>query len=246
MGASERLADPSLHVAIIMDGNGRWARSVGRPRTAGHHKGAERVREIVTRSRELGTRYLTLFAFSSENWGRPAVETSTLMGLLSRYLASEPERLRAQDIELTAVGDLDRLPIDVRRNLGRAISATRGLGGMRLTLALSYGARDEITRAVRRLIADHGEGHLGAGAVTEEAIAQRLDTADTPDPDLVIRTGGERRLSNFMLWQSAYAELYFTDVPWPEFGPAELDRALRWYRGRQRRFGLIGNLAAVQ
>jgi undecaprenyl diphosphate synthase len=239
-------SDPPMHVAIIMDGNGRWARSLGRPRTAGHRRGAERVREVVTRSRELGIRYLTLFAFSSENWGRPAAEVSALMGLLSHYLASEPARLRANAIELAAVGNLDRLPPGLQDRLSRAIAVTRGLGGMRLTLALSYGARDEITRAMRRLVAEEGRAILEAGTITEESIARRLDTTGTPDPDLVVRTGGEQRLSNLLLWQAAYAELYFTAVPWPEFGSSELERALAWYRGRQRRFGLVSEIAAGQ
>jgi undecaprenyl diphosphate synthase len=168
------------------------------------------------------------------------------MGLLSRYLASEPGKLRAQDIELAAVGDLDRLPSEVQRHLRQAVVATQGLGGMRLTLALSYGARDEITRAVRRLVMDQCGGLLRPDAITEDAIARRLDTAGTPNPDLVIRTGGEQRLSNLLLWQAAYAELFFTEVPWPEFSSAELDRALRWYRGRQRRFGLVGKVASGQ
>jgi undecaprenyl diphosphate synthase len=244
MDAFDRMPESSMHVAIIMDGNGRWARSLGLPRIAGHRRGAERVREVVTRSRELGIRYLTLFAFSSENWGRPAAEVSALMGLLSRYLASEPERLRANGIELTAVGDLDRLPSRLQVRLSRAINVTRSLNGMRLTLALSYGARDEITRAVQRLVTEERQAIFDAGAVTEKSIALRLDTSGTPDPDLVIRTGGEQRLSNLLLWQTAYAELYFTEVPWPEFGAAELERALGWYRGRQRRYGLVGEIAA--
>ncbi len=246
MDVFDKMSDPAMHVAVIMDGNGRWARSLGLPRAAGHRRGAQRVREVVTRSRELGIRYLTLFAFSSENWGRPATEVSALMGLLSRYLASEPVRLRANAIELAAVGNLDRLPSGVQASLSRAIDATRGLGGMRLTLALSYGARDEITRAVRRLVREEGRAIFEAGAITEESIARRLDTTGTPDPDLVIRTGGEQRLSNLLLWQTAYAELFFTDTPWPEFGAAELERALAWYRGRQRRFGLVGEIAAGQ
>jgi len=246
MDMFDRMSDHSMHVAIIMDGNGRWARSLGRPRTAGHHRGAERVREVVTRSRELGIRYLTLFAFSSENWGRPAAEVSALMGLLSRYLESEPARLRANSIELAAIGNLDRLPSGLQDCLSRAIAATRGLGGMRLTLALSYGARDEITRALRRLVAAEGRAILEDDAITEDSIARQLDTAGTPDPDLVIRTGGEQRLSNLLLWQAAYTELYFTPVPWPEFGASELERALAWYRRRQRRFGLVSEIAAGQ
>ena len=232
-------ANRPLHVAIIMDGNGRWAQSRGRPRSDGHRRGAERVREIVTRSRRLGIRYLTLYAFSSENWERPRGEVSLLMTLLSHFLTSEVGRLRTNGIELAAVGDLDRLPPGVQRRLLRAFSATQGQTDMRLTLALSYGGRDEITRAVRRLVTEVDHKLLSAGAVTEEAIASRLDTAGTPDPDLVIRTGGEQRLSNLLLWQSAYAELLFTDVPWPEFGARELERALIWFTTRERRFGRL-------
>ena len=225
------------HLAIIMDGNGRWAEA--RARIDGHREGSERVREVVTRCRELGLRHLTLYAFSSENWGRPDREVDALMALLSRYLHRELDTLRGNAIELRAIGDLPRLPSALRRLLGEAVAATRKLGGMRLTLALSYGGRDEITRAMRRLARDLERGLLIPGVIDEGAVARRLDTADTPDPDLVIRTGGERRLSNFLLWQTAYAELYFTDTPWPEFGAAELDRALSWYRGRLRRFGLV-------
>jgi len=229
------------HVAIIMDGNGRWAEARGRVRVDGHREGADRVREVVTRCRELGLRHLTLFAFSSENWGRPALEVEALMALLARYLRQELDTLRANAIELRAIGDLRRLPSALRRRLDEAVAATRGLDGMRLTLALSYGGRDEITRAVRRLARDLERGLLVPGAIDEGAVAGRLDTGDAPDPDLVIRTGGERRLSNFLLWQAAYAELYFTDTPWPEFGAAELDRAFSWYRGRPRRFGLVAD-----
>ncbi len=227
------------HLAIIMDGNGRWAEAQRRSRIDGHREGAGRVRDVVTRCRELGLRHLTLYTFSSENWGRPALEVEALMALLARYLRDELDILRGNDIELRAIGDLRRLPSTLRLQLDQAVAATRGLGGMRLTLALSYGGRDEITRAVRRLARDVERGLLRPDRIDENAVARRLDTADAPDPDLVIRTGGERRLSNFLLWQAAYAELYFTHTPWPEFDAAGLDRALRWYRRRRRRFGLV-------
>jgi undecaprenyl diphosphate synthase len=237
------LSDPG-HVAIIMDGNGRWAEARGRARTDGHREGADRVRDVVTRCRRLGLRHLTLYAFSSENWGRPALEVDALMALLGRFLRRELDTLRRHAVELRAIGDLRRLPRPLRGLLLDAVATTRGLGGMRLTLALSYGGRDEIARAVRRLASEVEDGSLVADAIDEGAVARRLDTADTPDPDLVIRTGGERRLSNFLLWQAAYAELYFTDTPWPEFGATELDRALTWFRVRRRRFGLVAEVAS--
>lgn len=231
--------DDAIHVAIIMDGNGRWARSRGRARVDGHREGAERVREVVTRCRERGVRYLTLYAFSTENWRRSPREVNTLMVLLRGYLTSEIDELQRHGIELTAVGDVDRLPTAVQRTLNQGICATRGLDSMRLTLALSYGGRDEITRAVRRVVTEVHSGNLPIDGITESLISERLDTAGTPDPDLVIRTSGERRLSNFLLWQVAYSELYFTHLPWPEFGAVELDQALDWYHRRSRRFGLV-------
>jgi undecaprenyl diphosphate synthase len=227
------------HLAIIMDGNGRWAQARGLDRTEGHRHGAGRVREVVTRCRELGIRSLTLYAFSSENWGRPRDEVRTLMRLLASYLERQVSELCDRGIELAAIGDLGRLPAPVRRLLTRAIELTRGLAGMRLTLALSYGGRDELVRAVRRVVGDVASGSLATDSIDAAALEERLDTAGIPHPDLIIRTGGESRLSNFLLWQAAYAELYFTNRPWPDFGAQDLERALAWYRGRSRRFGLV-------
>jgi len=227
------------HLAIIMDGNGRWAQARGWNRTEGHRCGADRVRDVVTRCRQLGIRCLTLYAFSSENWGRPRAEVRSLMGLLASYLTRQVSELRDRGIELAAIGDLMRLPDPVRRLLERGMDVTRGLTGMRLTLALSYGGREELVRAMCRLVDDMKSGRMVRESIDVEAVEHRLDTAGMPHPDLVIRTGGESRLSNFMLWQAAYAELYFTDRAWPDFGPRELDRALAWYCGRSRRYGQV-------
>jgi undecaprenyl diphosphate synthase len=228
------------HIAIIMDGNGRWAEERGQPRIEGHRAGAKSVRDITTYCRELGVRYLTLYAFSSENWGRPADEVTGLMRLLSDYLQEERGTLLKNQIELCTIGAVDKLPLAVRTLLFAVKEATRGLDGMRLTLALSYGARDEIVRAVRSLCSDVKKGTVAPETIDEAAIAARLDTHDMPDPDLLIRTSGEMRVSNFLLWQIAYTELFVTPVAWPDFTRARLDEALEAYRTRQRRFGLTG------
>jgi undecaprenyl diphosphate synthase len=227
------------HVAIIMDGNGRWARARGLARLAGHHRGAEAVRKIVTHCREAGLHYLTLYAFSTENWARPAFEVNGLMELLTEFLVEQRDRLAKREIELAAIGDLDRLPSRVRSLLERVIKTTRGLGGMRLTLALSYSGRDEIVRAARRIAGRVARGELLPEAIDDKLFADNLDTRETPAVDLVIRTGSERRLSNFLLWQAAYAELYFTDRQWPDFSPEDFDRAVAWYHDRNRTFGLV-------
>ena len=227
------------HLAIIMDGNGRWAQARGLARLAGHHQGAAAVRKIVTHCRETGLNYLTLYAFSTENWSRPTLEVKGLMDLLARFLIEQEARLRKHDIELATIGDISRLPSRARSLLGRVKNATRGLGGMRLTLALSYSGHDEIVRTVRRLAHRVAEGKLQPEAIDNRLFTDNLDTQDTPPADLVIRTGSERRLSNFLLWQAAYAELYFTDCPWPEFGPEDLDRAVLWFHERRRTFGLV-------
>jgi len=227
------------HVAIIMDGNGRWARALGLPRISGHHRGAEGVRRIVTHCRETGLRYLTLYAFSTENWARPALEVRGLMDLLARFLLEQENRLRERGIELKAIGDIGRLPRSARTLLQRVTKSTHGLGGMRLTLALSYSGHDEIVRTARRLAHRVAEGKLNPDAIDDRLFEDCLDTRDTPPVDLVIRTGSERRLSNFLLWQSAYAELYFTDCPWPDFGPEDFEEAVAWYHERKRTFGLV-------
>jgi undecaprenyl diphosphate synthase len=226
------------HIAIIMDGNGRWAQARGLPRRAGHREGAEAVRRTVRHCRESGLPYLTLYAFSKENWARPALEVEALMELLARFLVERTAELVEHGIELRAIGDTRRLPARARALLDDAVRATRG-GGMRLTLALSYSGRDEIVRAARRLARRAAAGELDPGSIDDELVTSELDTGDTPAVDLVIRTGSEQRLSNFLLWQSAYAELYFTDRRWPDFGPEDLDRAVAWYHERRRTFGLV-------
>ena len=228
------------HVAIIMDGNGRWAQARGLPRTAGHRQGAEAVRKIVTHCREAGLHHLTLYAFSTENWARPILEVRTLMDLLIRFLVDQEDRLIRHGIELKTIGDISRLPERARSLLKRVINSTRRMGGMRLTLALSYSGRDEIVRAARRLAQRAANGELDPETIDDGLFARNLDTRDTPPADLVIRTGSERRLSNFLLWQAAYAELYFTDRAWPDFSPDDFDRAVTWYHGRKRTFGLVG------
>ncbi len=227
------------HVAIIMDGNGRWAQARGLSRTAGHRQGAEVVQKIVTHCREAGLHHLTLYAFSTENWARPVREVRTLMDLLVRFLAEQEERLRRHGIELRTIGDIGRLPGRARALLGRVTESTSGLTGMRLTLALSYSGRDEIVRAARRLARRVAAGALQPDAIDDDLVEANLDTRDTPPTDLVIRTGSERRLSNFLLWQSAYAELYFTDRAWPDFSPDDFDRAVAWFHERKRTFGLV-------
>ena len=221
------------HVAIIMDGNGRWAKKRFLPRIAGHRAGVEAVRRAVKAAPKIGIEVLTLYAFSSENWKRPADEVGDLMGLLKQYLQSEIDELHANGIRLHFIGDHRRLSPDLVELLERSAARTAANKRMTLVLALNYGSHDEIVRAVQRLIADG----VAADAVTEEAIAARLDTADLPLPDLIIRTSGEQRLSNFLMWQAAYAELAFTDELWPDFNEASLQRAVDVFAQRERRFG---------
>jgi len=225
------------HVAIIMDGNGRWAKERGHERSAGHRAGAATVRDITTYARELGVRYLTLYAFSSENWGRPDREVAGLMDLLREYLVEERQTLLDNGIRLSTIGDVGKLPAPVRLLLDDVARATEHLDDMRLTLALSYGARDELVRATRALARRVDRGELSLDEIDEEAFAAALWTHDLPDPDLLIRTGGEQRISNFLIWQSAYAELYFTEQLWPDFDRRAFDAALEEYARRSRRFG---------
>ena len=221
------------HVAIILDGNGRWAKARGLGRSEGHRAGAMAVREIVTYCREIGLRHLTLYTFSSENWSRPKTEVSALFSLLLEFLKAEVPRMLQQGISLKVFGDVEGLPLAVRTALKLAVKTTARGGEMDLNLALNYGSRAEIVRAVRQIVADG----VPADQITEETVASRLYTAGQPDPDLVIRTSGEQRLSNYLLYQCAYAELYFTPVAWPDFTPAEMAKALEDYQHRSRRFG---------
>ncbi|HVO19794.1 MAG TPA: polyprenyl diphosphate synthase [Anaeromyxobacter sp.] len=222
------------HVAIIMDGNGRWAEQRGLPREEGHREGAESVREVTRTARRLGLEALTLYAFSAENWGRPEPEVEALMGLLAQFLEAEREEMMQNGIRLRAVGELERLPEPVRAKLAAVRAETAGNAGMTLTLALSYGGRQELVAAAQKAAAARGP------ALTAEDLEAALWTAGLPDPDLIVRTSGERRISNFLLWQCAYAELYFTETLWPDFRGRELCLAIADYQGRQRRFGLTG------
>ncbi|MDA8126092.1 MAG: isoprenyl transferase [Deltaproteobacteria bacterium] len=226
------------HVAIIMDGNGRWAESHALGRVMGHRKGAESVRVAVKTCRELGIRYLTLYAFSTENWNRPQTEVSALLKLLGEYLDNEVQGLMDQDIRLAAVGCLESLGESVLAKLREATARTAGNQSMVLNLALSYGGRDELTAAVNRMVADALAGKLAPQAITQESVAGYLYTAGMPDPDLLIRTGGECRISNFLLWQMAYTEFYFTEVLWPDFRESHLLKAVAEYQRRERRFGM--------
>ena len=231
---------PPVHVAIIMDGNGRWAKLRGLPRTAGHRRGVEAVRETVKAATEIGIGYLTLYGFSSENWNRPPPEVDDLMGLLRFYLRSEIAELHRQGVRLRSIGDRARLAPDIVRLIEEAEERTRGNLKLNLTIALSYGGRNEILRAMRMIAADVSAGRLAAADVDETALEERLFTHGLPDPDLVIRTSGEQRISNFLLWQSAYSELYFTDRLWPDFDRSLLEEALQEYASRVRRFGARG------
>lgn len=226
------------HLAIIMDGNGRWAEKRSLDRVAGHQKGADSVRTIVRACREIGVPYLTLFAFSSENWSRPHGEVEALMILLREYLVSEFQEMLDNGIRLQAIGDLSRLPKEVFSILNERIKQTATATGMTLTLALSYGGRDDIIQAIRRIMANCRDGNLTPEDINERLFSMYLWTANLPDPDLLIRTSGEVRISNFFLWQLAYTEIYVTPTLWPDFGKEDLIQALLSYQDRERRFGL--------
>ena len=227
------------HVAIIMDGNGRWAEAKGRPRLFGHHAGARRVREVVEACPDLGVRYLTIFAFSTENWKRTQVEVAGLMSLFRRYIAKETRALAARDVRVRFIGDRVRLDRKLTDLMDLMERETAGNDGVNLTIALNYGGRDEVARATKRLAQDVADGRLNPADVNEETLPKYLDTRVLPDPDLVIRTSGEARISNFLLWQSAYAEYEFIDTLWPDFTAAELGRLCDSYGARDRRFGAV-------
>ncbi|EKD42367.1 MAG: hypothetical protein ACD_73C00189G0005 [uncultured bacterium] len=225
------------HVAIIMDGNGRWAKSKGLPRVEGHKQGVEVSENIIDKANEMGLKYLTLYAFSRENWNRPKAEVSALMSLLKEFLIAKKEKMLRTGIKLNAIGDLDLLPTEVRQTLEETRRDTAAGKGMTLTLALSYGARDEILRAIKKLLRQELTTDKFPVDLTEEEFAKLLDTDDMPDPDLIIRTSGEHRLSNFLLWQAAYAEFVFNDCLWPDFTEEHLKSAIKEYHQRERRFG---------
>jgi undecaprenyl diphosphate synthase len=237
MNQIEPLGPPPTHVAIIMDGNGRWAKLRGLPRVAGHRSGAEAVRRTVEAASELGISYLTLYGFSSENWKRPAGEVHDLMGLLQHYLRAEIAELHQNGVRLRIIGERKRLSADIITLIENGEHLTQDNDRLHLTIALSYGGRGEIALAARRLARLVAAGRLSPDDIDENAVASQLLTVDMPDPDLIIRTSGEQRISNFLLWQSAYAELVFVDTYWPDFGKAELERAISDFCGRERRYG---------
>ena len=227
------------HLAIIMDGNGRWAKSRGKPRTFGHIKGARVAKQIITACADKGIAHLTLYAFSSENWLRPQSEVSFLMLLLRRYLKKETENLVRKNIRFDVIGDMTRLPEDIVSAIDYTQNRTKNGTGLRVTFAISYGSRQEIADAVKHLAIDVKSGALGPDEISEQTLERYLQTYPTPDPDMIIRTSGEKRLSNFLLWQAAYSEFYFSDTLWPEFTVADLDLAIAQYLKRERRFGTV-------
>ncbi|MEM7074193.1 MAG: isoprenyl transferase [Pseudomonadota bacterium] len=227
------------HVAIIMDGNGRWAQARGRPRLFGHHAGARRVREIVSACPDFGVEYLTIFAFSTENWKRTQTEVAGLMSLFRRYIHREMQEFVRENVRVRFIGDRPRLDAKLRALMDEAEAMTKGCTGTNLTIALNYGGRDEVSRATKRLARDVAEGRLRAEDVDEETLPRYLDTYVLPDPDLVIRTSGEARISNFLLWQSAYAEYEFIDTLWPDFTKDVFGDLLSGYDARDRRYGAV-------
>ncbi|AWD20779.1 polyprenyl diphosphate synthase [Pseudogemmobacter blasticus] len=234
---SQRPSRHAGHVAIIMDGNGRWATNRGWPRLVGHRKGAERVKEIVRCAPDLGIEWLTLYAFSTENWKRSTEEVLGLMAIFARYIQREADRLAAEGVRMRFIGDRSRLDPKLQRLMSGIEARTAHLKRLNLTVAINYGGRDEILRAIRAVAQDAAEGRFDPAALTEAAFSNRLDTHDVPDPDLVIRTSGETRTSNFLAWQAAYSEYEFTETLWPDFTPAELQAILARFGNRERRFG---------
>ena len=234
------LPDPSLfpkHIAIIMDGNGRWATKRALPRSAGHAAGSETFRTISRYCRDIGIDQLTVYAFSTENFKRPAQEVEALMSLMSKYLDEAISDLARENVRLRFIGHREGLSKELLGKMDRVGDISRECDGIIVNIALNYGGRDELVTAARSLARKAASGELDPESITEASLASELYTAGEPDPDLVIRTGAEKRLSNFLLWQSAYAELYFTDLLWPDFSPAELDKAIAWFSTRKRRFG---------
>ena len=227
------------HIAVIMDGNGRWAKKRGLPRTAGHKVGAETFRTIATYCKDIGVRYFTVYAFSTENWKRPAEEVDTLMELFRRYLREAAETMVERGVAVRVLGDLSPLPADIRAQIAEveALADSLGPDAATASLCINYGGRDEIKNAMRALAREAAAGTLDPDSITEEMIGQHLYTAHMPDPDLIIRPSGEIRTSNFLLWQSAYSEYYFTDVLWPDFSTSDLDAAIASFNRRSRRFG---------
>lgn len=227
------------HIAIIMDGNGRWAKSRFLPRTAGHKAGVETIRKVLKECQRLGIKHLTLYAFSTENWKRPKIEVDTLMNLLTAYLKSEVKELHANNVKISTVGDIEKLPSACIKQLEYAKELTKDNTGVNLNLALNYGSRDDIKNAMLDIAKDIKYGKIKVENIDEDLISNYLSTKSIIDPDLIIRTSGEQRLSNFLLWEAAYTEFYFTDIHWPDFNEKELQKAIYEYQNRDRRFGGI-------
>ena len=233
----DRIMNIPQHVAIILDGNGRWAKAKGMPRNYGHAQGSKNVEKICEEAWRMGIKYLTVYAFSTENWNRPKEEVDALMKLLRNYMKTCLKTAAKNDMKVRVIGDITKLDEDIQKRILELEEATKDNGGLNFQIAINYGSRDEITRAVRALTEDVKEGKLSPEEVDEACIERYLDTHDIPDPDLLIRTSGEQRLSNYLLWQLAYTEFYFTDVLWPDFSKQELEKAIEQYNHRDRRYG---------
>ncbi|MBS6561575.1 MAG: isoprenyl transferase [Clostridiales bacterium] len=227
------------HVAIIMDGNGRWDKKRFMPRSYGHVQGSKVVEKVIRAAGEMGIKYLTVYAFSTENWKRPEEEVGTLMKLLNNYLDDCIKKCKKNNMRVKVIGEIHRLSPELQEKIVRLEEESKEYDGIQFTMALNYGSRDEMVRAMRKMTADVKKGVIAEEEITEELFASYLDTAGMPDPDLMIRTSGEERLSNFMMWQLAYTEFYFTDILWPDFGKEELIKAVEYYNGRDRRFGAV-------
>lgn len=225
------------HVAIILDGNGRWAKKRMRPRSFGHAEGARNIERICEYAGEIGIKYLTVYAFSTENWKRSVEEVSGIMNILRKYLVDSIERANNNNMRIRIIGKRDGLDADIVEKIQELEDKTAGNTGLQFTIAINYGGRDEITRAIKKIVFDCMDGNLVVDQITEQVVSRYLDTWDLPDPDLLIRTSGELRTSNYLPWQIAYSEFYFTDVLWPDFDKEEMNRAIKYYNGRDRRFG---------
>ena len=227
------------HIAIILDGNGRWAKAKGMPRNYGHAQGSKNVEKICEEAWRMGIKYLTVYAFSTENWGRPENEVAALMKLLRNYMKTCLKTAAKNDMKIRVIGDIEPLDDDIKSRIRELEAATTDNGGLNFTIALNYGSRDELTRAAQKMAKDCAEGKIKAEEIDESVFETYLDTHGIPDPDMMIRTSGEQRLSNYLLWQLAYSEFYFTDVPWPDFTKEELVKAIEEYNHRHRRFGKV-------
>lgn len=227
------------HIAIILDGNGRWAKAKGMPRNYGHAQGSKNVEKICEEAWRMGIKYLTVYAFSTENWSRPENEVAALMKLLRNYMKTCLKTAAKNDMKIRVIGDIEPLDDDIKSRIRELEAATTDNGGLNFTIALNYGSRDELTRAAQKMAKDCAEGKIKAEEIDESVFETYLDTHGIPDPDMMIRTSGEQRLSNYLLWQLAYSEFYFTDVPWPDFTKEEFVKAIEEYNHRHRRFGKV-------